>query len=63
MDKSISFNNVKKMPFSFTNAPVKMGDSQSDISTLSYDPEGKFLAVGTYDGAIKLYSSFTGKQV
>lgn len=29
---------------------------------MAYDPEGKSIAVGTFDGSIKLYSPFTGKQ-
>lgn len=62
MDKNLNINQIKKMPFSMASPPVKVGDNQSDISSIAYDPEGKFLAVGAYDGAIKIYSPFTGKQ-
>ena len=62
MDKTLSINHVKKMPFNLASPPVKLGDNQCDISSLSYDPEGRFLAVGMYDGSIKLYNPFTGKQ-
>lgn len=50
------------MPFSIVSPPVKVGDHQCDITSISYDPEGRFLAVGMYDGAVKLYNPFTGKQ-
>lgn len=41
--------------------PIKFGDYHEDIGSISYDPEGKYLAVGCYDGSIKFFSSFTGK--
>jgi hypothetical protein len=44
------------------STPQKVGDHSCDITSISYDPEGRFLAVGMYDGAIKLYNPFTGKQ-
>jgi WD40 repeat protein len=63
MDKSLNLNPAKKSHFSFAGNPQKMGDSQSDITSMAYDTEGKFLAIGCWDGAIKIYSPFTGKQM
>jgi len=40
--------------------PIKVGDSRSAITTLKYDPSGKLIAVGTYDGSIKVYNSTSG---
>jgi len=42
--------------------PVKIGDSHAATTTVAFDPEGKSLAVGSYDGSIRLYSPFSGKQ-
>jgi len=42
--------------------PVKIGENNSaGINTINYDPEGKTIAVGFYDGALKLLSPITGK--
>ena len=62
MDKTLSVNQIKRMPFQLVSSPQKVGDHTCDITSISYDPEGRFLAVGMYDGAIKLYNPFTGKQ-
>ena len=45
------------------NKPVKIGENNTaGVNTISYDPEGKTLAVGFYDGSLKLFSPITGKQ-
>ena len=40
---------------------MKIDDNKSDITCMNYDPEGKNIAVGSYDGSIKIFSAFTGK--
>lgn len=41
--------------------PIKFGEYDEDIGSIAYDPEGRFLAVGAFDGSIKFFNSFTGK--
>lgn len=56
-----SINILKKVNFKIIGRPLKIDDNHSDITCLNYDPEGKNIAVGTYDGSIKIFSSYTGK--
>ena len=46
--KMYSIQCVKKQPFKVSGRPIaiKAGEQQSDVMTMSYDPEGKHLAVG-----------------
>ena len=46
---------VKKQAFRVPGKPVKVGDSTNDVNTIAYDPEGKNLAAGCWDGSIKIY--------
>jgi len=41
--------------------PIKIDENKSDITCMQYDPEGKNIAVGSYDGSLKIFSAFTGK--
>ena len=49
------------MPFKLTDKPVRINNNHSDITTLCYDPQGLFFAVGCYDGAIKIYNALSNK--
>ena len=52
---------AKKQAFKM-NKPVKIGENNTaGVNTISYDPEGKTLAVGFYDGSLKAFSPITGK--
>ena len=59
--RDLVFSYPKKQPFKLTNKPLKVGDNSSEINTIAYDPEGKSIAVGCFDGGIKVYSPYTGK--
>ena len=41
--------------------PTKYGDYHTDIQSVAFDPEGKILAVGAFDGSIKLFNALSGK--
>ena len=41
--------------------PTLFEECDSSIGTLAFDPLGKFLAVGEYSGAVKLYNPESGK--
>ena len=43
------------------NVPRTIGDHKCSISALAFDPEGKTIAVGDFEGNLKLYSPITGK--
>lgn len=61
-DRALSMTFGKKQPFKIQGRPIKVGDNHSSITSMAYDPEGKSIAISTFDGSIKLYSPFTGKQ-
>ena len=54
----------KDKTFSITGKPVELnsGDGKSTAMTMAYDPSGNHIAVGCFDGSIKTFSPFTGKQ-
>ena len=62
-EKALSINYGKKQSFKVQGKPMKIGDSHASIMSVSFEPcDGKSLAVGAFDGSIKLYSPHTGKQ-
>ena len=63
MEREIVFNNVKRQPFKATGRTqlIKAGENGSEIMSLAYEPEGNSIAVGCFDGSIKLFSAYTGK--
>jgi hypothetical protein len=57
--RDLVFTYPKKQPFK--GKALKVGDNSSEVNTLAYDPEGKTLAAGCWDGGLKLYSPYTGR--
>ena len=61
-EKEIDFTYPKKSVFKIKSKPTKIGhDSHSSIVTAAFDPEGKYLALGTFDGGVKIHFPSTGK--
>ena len=52
----------KDSPLSLYGNPVKISDAKNEVMALSYEPTDKYLAIGYFNGAVKLYSPFSGKQ-
>lgn len=65
MEKEITFNNIKKGAFRVTGRTVqiKASENASEVMSVKFDPEGKTVAVGNFDGSLKLYSANTGKII
>jgi len=63
MDRELDIFIPKKQPLKVVGKPVRTGDCNSAVASIAYDPEGKALAVGTYDGSLKLYNPGTGKVI
>lgn len=53
--------NPKRGCMKVEGRPAKLGNYRCDINSISYDNEGKYLAVGASDGSIKLFNALTGK--
>lgn len=47
--------------FTLTSQPLRIKSTKNMISCMAFDNEAKFLAVGEFDGSIRLYSPITGK--
>lgn len=62
-EKDLEISFPKKSCLSLKQKPLRFGEGgeDSDITSIAYDPEGKFIAVGALDGSVKLHSPASGK--
>ena len=62
MDKhQINLNIPKNSAFRVIGKPIEIGDSKQSITAMAFDPEGTRLAVGEFDGHVRIYSYVSGK--
>ena len=61
-EKEIECQFPKGSPFKVVGKPIRIGDATTEITTLAVDPEGKILAIGEFDGSVRLFSYVSGKM-